>query len=165
MSRMGNLMRRLIPGGAPMLERRIHRRAVLAWRNARGDRPLVTLERFDPLAIEDRSSHGFLLDLRGSEPLLVYVGPVLMQEAGLAEAGVPLAAAPETSLVAQFAAHHPRALESADPITAEYEFVTPARYRVLCRGALLPLSSDGERIDHVYGVVNWKSEKLPAAAN
>src|SRR3546814_14136375 len=46
------------------------------------------------------------------------------------------------------------------PVMAEYDFVTNGGYHVLCRGALLPLSSDGVMLDHVYGVISWKSEKI-----
>ena len=68
-------------------------------------------------------------------------------------------------LLMRFASHHERALASGQPETAEYDFVTFAGYHVLCRGALLPLSADGVSLDHVYGVVSWKSEKVANQAS
>jgi hypothetical protein len=159
--KMQNLVKRFWPDPGAALERRLHRRALMYWWRARGGHDLVVLSSFDPLEIEDDFSHGFLLDLRPDEPMLAYSGPVLAQEAGLEAEQVPLASIKPDSLLMRFAHHHARAVVSGEPETAEYDFVTYAGYHVLCRGALLPLSSDGDRIDHVYGVVSWKSEKLP----
>lgn len=159
--RMPQLMRMLFPQPGHALERRLHKRAMLYWQSALGDRELVALADFDPLAIEDDSNHGFLLDLRTpAEPIFSYVGPVLEQEAGVEGDRIRLKSVPQQSLLMRFASHYPRVLESRQPETAEYDFVTHAGYHVLCRGALLPLSADGSSIDHVYGVVSWKSEKV-----
>ena len=157
---MPGLMKRLLPQTGRALERRLHKRAILHWWHARGEREIVALGDFDPLEIEDELSHGFLLNLCSADaPVLTYIGPVLAQEAGVDGDRVPLVSVPETSLLKRFAEHYPRALASGQPETAEYDFVTFAGYHVLCRGALLPLSGDGTTLDHVYGVVSWKSEK------
>lgn len=159
--RMQYLMRRLFPQRGQALERRLHKRAVQYWRDALGGRELVALADFDPLEIEDDSRHGFMLDLRmPAEPIFSHIGPVLEQEAGVDGDQIRLEAVPSHSLLSRFASHYPRVLESGQPETAEYDFVTDAGYHVLCRGALLPLSADGVTVDHVYGVVSWKSEKV-----
>lgn len=160
------LMKIFLPQPGRALERRLHKRALLYWWHARGERETVALADFDPLEIEDDFSHGFLLSLHAPDsPVFTYVGPVLAQEAGVDGDRIPLAAVPETSLLRRFASHYPRALGSGEPETAEYDFVTFAGYHVLCRGALLPLSGDGATLDHVYGVVSWKSEKLADQAS
>jgi hypothetical protein len=156
-----DLMKRFLPQPGRAMERRLHKRAVLYWWHARGERDVAVLADFDPLEIEDDFSHGFLLDLRAADdPVFTYIGPVLAQEAGVEGDRVHLASVPETSLLMRFASHRARALASGQPETAEYDFVTFAGYHVLCRGALLPLSADGVTLDHVYGVVSWKSEKV-----
>ena len=163
---MPGLMKRFFPQPGRTLERRVHKRAVHYWWHARGERDAVALADFDPLEIEDDFSHGFLLNLRAPDhPVLTYIGPVLAQEAGLDGDPVPLASVADNSLLKRFANHYPRALASGEPETAEYEFVTFAGYHVLCRGSLLPLSADGATLDHVYGVVSWKSEKLANQAS
>ena len=155
-----NLFGRLFPQPLATLERRLHRRAVNYWQSVRSDGDLVILADFDPLAIEDDSSHGFMLDVRDPAcPKLTYVGPVLEQEAEIGRTDIPLSTVKANSLLARFANHYPRVLESQSPETAEYDFVTHAGYHILCRGALLPLSSDGKDVDHVFGVVSWKSER------
>ena len=148
------------------LERRLHRRAVQYWREALGESRYLRLDRFNPAAVEDRLDQGFLLDLRDpAVPALSRVAPVLQDEAGVESEAVALPAVPTTSLLARFAAHYPQVLATEQPVMAEYDFVTEAGYRVLCRGALLPLSSDGARVDHVYGIISWKSHRVdPAAA-
>ena len=161
-----DLMRRFLPQPGRALERRLHKRAVLRWWHARGERDVAALADFDPLEIEDDFSYGFLLDLRAADdPVFTYIGPVLAQEAGVEGDRVRLASVPETSLLVRFASHYARALASGQPETAEYDFVTFAGYQVLCRGALLPLSADGVSLDHVYGVVSWKSEKVANQAS
>lgn len=148
--------------GAPARpERRLHRRTVDYWRQARGDAAFLRLDLFDPATVEDRLDQGFLVDLTGSAPRLARIAPVLQDEAGLEGETAPLDDVPADSLLARFAAHHPRAVETGEPVMAEYDFVTAAGWHVLCRGALLPLSAGGERVDHVYGVISWKSEKVP----
>ena len=159
--RLQQLMRRVFLPRGEALERRLHKRVVQYWRNALGEGELVALADFDPLEIEDDASHGFLLDLRlRTEPTFSYIGQVLEQEAGVDGDQIRLAVVPAHSLLSRFATHYSRVLESGQPETAEYDFVTDAGYHVLCRGALLPLSTDGVTVDHVYGVVSWKSEKV-----
>jgi hypothetical protein len=163
-----NLLSRLISGtglrSGWRAERRLNRRALLYWRSIGGGKGLVAVDRFDPQALEDCSSHGFMLDLRDlAAPLVCHVGPVLHEEADITHLPVALADVPPRSLVGQFGRRWEEVLSQQQPVTAEYEFTT-ASYRIFCRGVLLPLSSDGQTIDHVYGVISWKSEKLPPAA-
>lgn len=148
------------------LERRLHRRAVQYWRSALGESRYLRLDRFNPKAVEDRLDQGFLLDLRDPEaPAVSRIAPVLQDEAGVESDAVALPAVAESSLLARFAAHYSQVLVTEQPVMAEYDFVTEAGYRVLCRGALLPLSSEGDRVDHVYGIISWKSHRVePAAA-
>ncbi|MBK5265647.1 MAG: hypothetical protein JJE34_10515 [Alphaproteobacteria bacterium] len=144
------------------LERRLNRRALLYWQSIKHDGELVAVDRFDPQALEDCSAHGFMLDLRQVHaPIVCHVGPVLLEEADLTELPVSLADVSQRSLLGQFARRWKDVLSGQQPVTAEYDFVTES-YQILCRGVLLPLSSDGQTIDHVYGVISWKSEKLPA---
>lgn len=141
-------------------ERRLHIRALHYWQAAATGQDLVSLKGFDWLAFEDRSSHCFLLDLTNpAEPLLAYVGPVLRDEADVEGDQILLSKVPQDSLLSRFATQFPKIVETNAPITADYEFVTAAGYRVLCRGVLVPLSKSGTKVDHVCGWISWKSEK------
>jgi hypothetical protein len=146
---------------SPDPERRLHERATLYWERAREKREFVSLGEFDWLSLEDNSSHAFLLKLSdGGGPVFTYIGPVLRDEAGVEEEEILLKDAPQTSLLVRFGTQYANAVELAAPVTADYDFVTAAGYRVLCRGALLPLSESGFGVDHVFGVISWKSEKV-----
>lgn len=153
--------RRPAPDRARTLERRLSRRALLYWRSLGREGQLVRVGAFDPMALEDYSAHGFMLDLRGEGgPVACHVGPVLQEEADVDAVPIALARVPERSLLGQFARRWEEVVASGEPVQADYNFATE-RYHILCRGVLLPLSSDGAAIDHVYGVISWKSEKLP----
>ena len=142
-------------------ERRLHNRATLYWREQGKNHAFPLVSTFDASQIEDFYSHGFLLDLAaGQEPIVAEIGAVLREEADLPEGPVPLRDVRPTSLLGQFGARHKVVLEEQQPLTSEYVFTTEAGYRVSCRGVLLPLSSEGLVIDHVYGVVSWKSERV-----
>lgn len=147
-----------------VLERRLNRRALLYWHSIGGGEQLVSVSAFEPSALEDDFAvHGFMLDLRGQDgPVVCHLGPVLQEEADVADPPVPLAGVAERSLLAQFAQRWQEVLSCRQPITADHVFDTDS-YRILCRGALLPLSSDGLCIDHVYGVISWRSERLASA--
>lgn len=154
-----NIFRFFSPKAKP--ERRLHKRALAYWEEAAAGRALVPLEGFDWLAVEDGSSHAFLLDLTDpAKACLAYVGPVLRDEADIEGDDIPLERVPEQSLLARFASQFPKVLEGKAPITADHVFVTAANYRVLCRGVLVPLSKSASAIDHVCGWISWKSEKV-----
>lgn len=154
-------MMRSLVARQPAPERRLHVRVLIYWQGVARGRDLVPLEDFDWISLEEDSSHGFLLDLRPADgPEFSYVGPVLAEEARVDGTPAALASVSTNSLLARFGSKFHSVLETGKPVTADHEFVTPAGYRVLCRGALLPLSKDGLAIDHVYGAVSWKSEKV-----
>lgn len=142
-------------------ERRLRERAMAYWSSLRRGREFVLLNDFDPMVLEDRSTHGFLLDLTIPEkPVLRFIGPVLRDEASVTTDNVPLADVAQDTLLRRFADRHVEVSARRAPISAEYDFITSAGYHVLCRGALFPLTSDAVQLDHVYGVISWKSEKV-----
>lgn len=145
----------------PAGERRLHNRVMSHWQKLKRDREFVLLRDFDPLELEDSATHGFLLDLTAAgRPMLRFVGPVLRDEASIEGDDVALSDVGGDTLLRRFADRHPEVSADRLAISAEYDFVTSAGYHVLCRGVLLPLSSDGVQLDHIYGVISWKSEKV-----
>lgn len=165
MNLLSKLFRSTGPRSQWRAERRLNRRALLYWQSIGRAGDLVAVDKFDPQALEDYSSHGFMLDLRDAAgPLICHVGPVLHEEADVKELPVALTDVLPRSLLGQFGRRWEEVLSQQQPVTAEYDFTTD-RYHIFCRGVLLPLSADGQTIDHVYGVISWKSEKrTPAAA-
>src|SRR3546814_14366651 len=60
------------------LERRLHRRALLYWHSIGRGRDFPSVADFDPLALEDRSAPGFMVDVTNRARLTqTHVGRVL----------------------------------------------------------------------------------------
>src|SRR3546814_4827459 len=84
-----NIMQKLRVQRPSPLERRLQQQAMLYWHATKRDRDFVPVSEFDPLVLEDRSSHGFLLDLTNQTvPLLRYIGPILRDEAAITAATI-----------------------------------------------------------------------------
>ena len=63
---------------------------------------------------------------------------------------------PSRSLLSRLTDHYLQIIANCAPIGFEAEFVGQRGHNTLYRGILMPLSSDGETIDFIYGVINWK---------
>ena len=148
-------------GNRASSERRLHNRAKAVWYAARRQRAFPTPDDLDLQQMHGIFEHGFLLEIRPKEaPLVTYAGAILCEEADVDSVPISLAVVSKRSLLGQFAHRWKQVIESREPMTSEYEFTTEERYKVSCRGILLPLAQDGEAIDHIFGVVNWKSKKI-----
>lgn len=145
---------------AAATERRLHRRAASYWQSLRDGVDVPLLKDFDLTFCEEFASRGFLLHIDRDGPVLSHVGEILMDEAELASPLIALADVPATSLVGLFGRRYAQVLNGRTPVTTEHVFDTDAGYRISCRSVLLPFRGSGDMIDHVYGVVSWKSEKI-----
>ena len=47
-------------------------------------------------------------------------------------------------------------IANRSPVGFEAEFENPVGETICYRGILMPFSSDGDAIDFIYGVINWK---------
>ena len=142
-------------------ERRLHNRALAYWSGLKHEHEFPLVERFNFQKFESISSHGFLLDLiTYTEPTVTYVGDVLYEEAGCSSMPTKLTEISEDSLLGQFARRWEHVTTLGEPFISEYDFTTFAGYRVSCRGVLLPLSTAGNVVDSIFGVISWKSEKV-----
>ena len=63
---------------------------------------------------------------------------------------------PSRSLLSRLTDHYLQIIANCAPIGFEAEFVSDKGLNTMYRGILMPLSSDGETIDFIYGVINWK---------
>lgn len=106
------------------------------------------------------SSRGFLLNVEPMRPVLTHVGEILMDEAELSSPIIALDAVPAETLLGRFGRRYSQAIDARAPVTTEHVFDTSAGYRISCRGVLLPFRATGDSIDHVYGVISWKSELI-----
>jgi hypothetical protein len=139
-------------------ERRMHVRAYNYWVSLLAGRPYPSIRDVDPHNIEDFGPHSVLLDFSGDaeDPAVAFLGRALRVECGLDAAIGRISAVPSRSLLSRLTDHYLQIIANRAPIGFEAEFVSQRGHNTLYRGILMPLSSDGEAIDFIYGVINWK---------
>lgn len=144
-------------------ERRMHVRAYNYWASLLGSRLYPALDDFDPGALDDFGPHGVVLNFSDpAQPQLIFIGKALREECGLAEGIKRIADVPNRSLLSRLTDHYLEVIANRAPIGFEAEFVGRRGNNTMYRGILMPLSSDGETIDNIYGVINWKEVADPA---
>jgi hypothetical protein len=139
-------------------ERRMHVRAYNYWVSLLDGRPYPSIEDVDPETLEDFGPHSVLLDFStGSDnPAVVFIGRALREECQL-DTGIRfISDVPSRSLLSRLTDHYLQIIANCAPIGFEAEFVSQRGLNTLYRGILMPLSSDGDTIDFIYGVINWK---------
>lgn len=139
-------------------ERRMHVRAYNYWVSLLAGRPYPSIGDVDPHNIEDFGPHSVLLDFSRDpeDPEIAFLGRALRVECGLDAAIRRISEVPSRSLLSRLTDHYLQIIANRAPIGFEAEFVGQRGYNTLYRGILMPLSSDGEAIDFIYGVINWK---------
>jgi hypothetical protein len=139
-------------------ERRMHVRAYNYWVSLLDGRDFPSIEDLDSGDVEDFSPHSVLLDFTcGSEnPAMPYLGAAIRDECGLDDDMRTIAQVPSRSLLSRLTDHYMQIIANRAPIGFEAEFDNQRGETICYRGILLPFSSDGDTIDFIYGVINWK---------
>jgi len=139
-------------------ERRMHVRAYNHWASLLQGRPLPSIEDLEPEGLTDFGANSVLLDFSGGpeDPAISYLGARLAHECGFENHPQTVADVPARSLLSRLTDHYLQIIANRAPIGFEAEFVNTRGHNTMYRGILMPLSSDGETIDFVYGVINWK---------
>ncbi len=141
-------------------ERRMHVRAYNYWYSLLKGRDYPSIEDLDPANLDDFGPNSVLLDFTagGDNPVTAYIGSSLRSECDLSEDVQTIADVPGRSLLSRLTDHYMQIIANRSPVGFEAEFVNQ-RGRTICyRGILMPFSSDGDTIDFIYGVINWKDE-------
>jgi hypothetical protein len=139
-------------------ERRMHVRAYNHWVSLLGSRGLPSIEDLDPESLTDFGPNSVLLDFTGGaeNPGISYLGAKLAAECGFEVEPQTVADVPARSLLSRLTDHYLQIIANRAPIGFEAEFVNTRGYNTMYRGILMPLSTDDDTIDFVYGVINWK---------
>ena len=139
-------------------ERRMHVRAYNHWVSLLRGRPYPSIADLDPENIVDFGANSALLDFSTGidDPKIAYLGRTLREECGLDAAVARIADVPSRSLLSRLTDHYLQIIANRAPIGFEAEFVNTRGMTTLYRGILMPFSSDGDAIDFIYGVINWK---------
>ena len=140
-------------------ERRMHVRAYNYWVSVLDGRDFPSIEDLEPSDVADFSPHSVLLDFTcGVEnPAMPYLGAAIRDECGLDDDMRTIGDVPSRSLLSRLTDHYMQIIANRAPIGFEAEFVNQRNDNICYRGILLPFSSDGDTIDFIYGVINWKT--------
>jgi len=139
-------------------ERRMHVRAYNYWVGLLAGRDFPSIADLDPADVADFGPHSVLLDFTGGRdhPGTPFIGAAISQECGLTGEVRSIAEVPSRSLLSRLTDHYLQIIANRAPIGFEAEFVNQRGNSICYRGILMPFSSDGETIDFIYGVINWK---------
>jgi hypothetical protein len=139
-------------------ERRLHVRAFDHWVSLLHGRAFPSIADLDFDAIGEFEPRSVMLDYRPGQaaPAVTRIGRTLREECNVAETIRSVADVPRGSLLSRLTDHYLEILGVRAPIGFEAEFTNHQGLPTLYRGILMPFSSDGQAIDHVLGVINWK---------
>ena len=139
-------------------ERRMHVRAYNHWVSLLKGRPYPSIEDLDPASIADFGANSVLLDFSAGieDPVIAFLGRELREECALDNAIKRIVDVPSRSLLSRLTDHYLQIIANRAPIGFEAEFVGTRGRITMYRGILMPFSSNGEVIDFIYGVINWK---------
>ncbi len=139
-------------------ERRMHVRAYNYWVSLLDGRDYPSIEDLDPGSITDFAPNSVLLDFTAGkgDPATPYVGAAIRAECGLPDGINQITQVPSRSLLSRLTDHYLQIIANRAPIGFEAEFVNQRGHSICYRGILMPFSSDGDTIDFIYGVINWK---------
>ena len=141
-------------------ERRMHVRAYNYWCSLLDGRDYPSIEDLEPGNIQDFGPNSVLLDFTAGidNPATPYIGTAIREECDLAAEGVRLIdEVPSRSLLSRLTDHYMQIIANRAPVGFEAEFVNQRGHSICYRGILMPFSSDGDTIDFIYGVINWKN--------
>ncbi|WP_375290319.1 hypothetical protein [Qipengyuania sp.] len=139
-------------------ERRMQVRAYNHWAAMLGEADFPDIAQLNPESLADFGPHGVLLHFDDGieDPQVSFIGEALAHECGTDASLKRLSDVPSRSLLSRITDHYMQILANRAPIGFEAEFQNAAGQDVLYRGILLPWSNDGETINYIFGVINWK---------
>ena len=146
-------------------ERRMHVRAYNYWASLLGGREFPSIEDLDGRDVSDFSDHSLLLDFTASteDPATSFIGAAIRAECEIGDEVRTIADVPPRSLLSRLTDHWLQIIANRAPIGFEAEFTNQRGHDICYRGILMPFSSDGQTIDFIYGVINWKDSEGGAA--
>jgi hypothetical protein len=148
-------------------ERRMHVRAYNYWASLLEGRDYPSIEDLEPGDLLDFAPNSVLLDFTsgGDEPATPYIGAAIRAECDLPEEVQSIGQVPSRSLLSRLTDHYLQIIANRAPVGFEAEFENQRDETICYRGILMPFSSDGDTIDFIYGVINWKKLDQPSQAS
>jgi hypothetical protein len=147
-------------------ERRMHVRAYNYWASLLEGRDYPSIEDLEPGDVAAFADHSVLLDFTADpiNPATSYIGAAVRRECDIPDDIQHIDQVPGRSLLSRLTDHYLQIIANRAPIGFEAEFDNQHGHAICYRGILMPFSSDGDTIDFIYGVINWKDQgDAPAA--
>lgn len=147
-------------------ERRMHVRAYEHWLSLLDGRDYPSIADLDSESLGEFGPYSVLLDFTvdRANPSIAYLGRALREEGELGADVATVSDVPSRALLSRLTAHYAEILDNRAPVGFEAEFISHRGQPMLYRGILMPYSSDGQAIDLVHGVINWKETAEQALA-
>ncbi|WP_084584520.1 PAS domain-containing protein [Sphingomonas azotifigens] len=139
-------------------ERRMQVRAYNHWVSLLRGRPYPSIHDLDPENIADFGPNSVLLDFSAGieDPAIRYLGAALREECGIEGPIAQVGEVPSRSLLSRLTDHYLQIIANRAPIGFEAEFVGQRGHQMFYRGILMPFAAHPDKIDFIYGVINWK---------
>ena len=140
-------------------ERRMHVRAYNYWVSVLDGRDFPAIDDLEPGDVADFAGNSVLLDFTCGvdNPAIPYIGAGIRDECGLDDDARTIRDVPSRSLLSRLTDHYMQIIANRAPVGFEAEFANQRDETICYRGILMPFSSDGDTIDFIYGVINWKT--------
>ncbi|RYD95044.1 MAG: hypothetical protein EOP61_20515 [Sphingomonadales bacterium] len=147
-------------------ERRMHVRAYETWLSMLDGRDYPTMADLESESLGEFAPYSVLLDFstNRANPTVAFLGQALRDEGELDTSIETVADVPARSLLSRLTDHYAEILDNRAPVGFEAEFISHRGQPMLYRGILMPYSSDGQAIDLIHGVLNWKEAAEEALA-
>lgn len=139
-------------------ERRLQTQAYNEWARVGKGKSFPSLQDMDKIKIPEFREQSFLLEVGAdeSDPRFVFVGDHLLFDCEEDGSIVQLGDVPALSLLSRLTDRYLQCLAHRAPVGFEAAFVNRQDHNLLYRGILMPVSQDGDTIDHVWGTMNCK---------
>ena len=148
-------------------ERRMQVRAYNYWVSLLDGREYPSIEDLEPGNLSDFANNSVLLDFTAGRdnPATPYIGSAIREECGLGDNVQSTADIPSRSLLSRLTDHYLQIIANRAPVGFEAEFINQHGAPICYRGILMPFSSNGDTIDFIYGVINWKAAENPSESD
>lgn len=139
-------------------ERRLQTRAYNEWARVGKGKPFPSLQDMEKVSIPEFREQSFLLEVGAdeSDPRFVFVGDHLLFDCEEDGTISQLGDVPALSLLSRLTDRYLQCLAHRAPVGFEAAFINRQEHNLLYRGILMPISQDGDVIDHVWGTMNCK---------
>ena len=127
------------------------------WNRIRADKEFPALTDVNISEIEEIYHFTFTIALGETEDehMVQYFGPDLVSTFGQDYTGSPLIEAMNDTMINNTIGFYEKVIEARRPQSESSEFFMDGK-EVKYRSIILPLSSDGEAIDYLFGTTNYK---------